>query len=355
MRGPAGLTPDLLATPCKITARVSVRHAGRVVAADVPLLGGTFEASVDRPVQDQVRFQLPLEWTPQAPWDPFEAKGQQSHVFVDVQPVGRPTFTIDLGWFTHDEGKATGQEVNLSCVGLLGRLETDPFGWPNSPAKGSSGTAELGRLASPHLGVVGHGLSGSALPSGLAWGTDRLQAIDDLCLPREWMYRVQNDETLHVYAADKLKNPVATYAAKDLALSLETGWDHHRPNVFTGRGGDENDTKKRWAHSTSASGVYSPSTYGTVREIVQVQSAKGAKDVQAAASAALAKSLQQRETVSVLMVPDPRLELHDVIAVTSTADGTLPRPLIGRVRGIAFSLVADKADTARVDVEVLAW
>ena len=107
----------------------------------------------------------------------------------------------------------------------------------------------------------------------------------------------------------------------------------------------------KWTGTAIASsGPYEPSTYGWVTERKEFNAASSAGAVHEAAHTNMANALMAASKRSLEIVPDPRLEVGDVIAVYTDADETV----VGKI--VAYSLPVDKPDgLMRVDVEELAW
>lgn len=354
MRGPEVLSPALLATPCKVESFITVSLPGYETTPEIPVLGGTFSSSVDRELQDEVVMEFEGCWKPENPWDPLECKGQVCQLFVDVTPAGKPLYRVNMGFFVHHEGKMlTNGRVQLKAYSLLKRLADDPFDFPSSPLSGSTRQMEFQRLCSPHVSVVVES-GNSRLPGGLAWGFERLKAVEDLCVATGQLRRMENDGQLHVYDERSLRSSRVAYSFEDLVLASEPVWDHEAPNTWTAFGGQEDDSAKRWSASVQVrGGVMDPSQYGVVRERFRVDSAAGRSDVLRAANEKLAASTVRSELRTFKMVPDFRLEVWDVL--DARLDRGVGRSILsGRVRQFSWPL-SGEAQSGVVDVEVLKW
>ena len=366
MRGPVELSPLVLAEHCTVSARVTVRLGREVVADSIPVLSGVLESSLRRDSQDRVTLRFSDEWLPRQPWDALQAYGQVSQLFVDVDRPGRPTVSVNMGFFKHDSGgPVRGSMVEVVAFGLLVELGDDPFPFPTSPVKGATVAREFGRLASPHLDVDAGGVGGRVLPDGLAWGTDRLRAVHDLNAGQGTFCRVESDGVLHVYGEDVSRLPVVSYSTGDLLLGAPSAEWRRSANVFTAIGESQREVKDsegesetvtdQWVASASSLGVRAPESYGVVRELLSVQSSASAVSVRGAADAALRDSLLVADECSFEMVPDPRLQVGDVAEFVFEGPGGGLVVLVARVVGLSFDLVSVAAGSMRCDVEVLSW
>lgn len=357
MIGPAWLTPAVLADHVSLTCRVDVHYQGRVIATGLEVLSGTVESSLDRNVMDKVTLRFDGGLRPVSPWDALEKNGQKAHVWVDVSLPNGDVVTVDRGFFQHESWRRVGSEIEVVAYGLLKRLEDDPFPWPTSPAPGATVGDELERLCAPHVTVSAEGPVGRKLPGGLAWGESRTKALQDLLDSLGLFARVENDQWLHVYDPRENRVPVVTYSYDDLLLDVEGEGDERRPNVFTGKGGDDKDKSKRWSHTVSDVDVRSPKSYGIVRELVNVSSAKSQSAVSGATEIAFRNAAVVAAELSLPILPDPRVEVGDIVGlvlVSDVVEGAVDT-FSARVTGLVFDLVSDDASPGRLDVEVLRW
>ena len=352
--------PDVasLASPGVVVGtKIDVVRGRDVLELDIPAENVILDATKKRDVPELLTFDLPLEYLPESGDYSAVAAGygQRSHVWAIVNILGTEE-KIEIGWFRHDNlWKEAGDCVRVTAYNLLQDLVEDPMLWPSSPARGATLKSELQRLAR-NIPVVLDGVSDSAISTSLQWNRSRVAAIQDLCLGYGLGYRIQPDGYLHVYPLKTGREPQAIYTVNDLLLDAPRFGDGRKPNYYTALGEMTTDTgtaktSKRWSSTAAATEwPYDPANYGTVRQLIEVQSATSQSQVTRVANLGLRDSLITTVERSLEIVPDPRIELDDVIGFVDLS-GTA---LAGRV--IAYSTTLDgAADTMRVDVEVLLW
>lgn len=349
------MTPRMLADHASLSARVNVHYQGEVIASNLQVESGQFESALKRNVRDKVTMRFAPERRPVDPWSPLNKNGQKSHLFVDMTLPDGEVLPIDMGFFQHDEWFMERGQVVVVAYGLLDRVRGDPWPFPTSPLSGSTVEDELSRICAPHLTVAPNHVTAQKLSPGLAWGNDKSKAIEDLENMLGVFVRTEADQQLHVYDMREYRSPVASYSEDDLLLEVSAG-ESRGPNVWTGKGGDEKDTSKRWSHTITSDGWMRPETYGTVRELVTVSSAKSVAEVRLATEVAYQKTTAATESLEVSMLSDPRLECGDPIGLIRVDEITgLTSARSVRVVGHAFDLVSNSSSPARLDVEVLRW
>lgn len=347
--------PDVsaLAGRVGVTHRVDVVRGSRTLALDLPCWGVVLEATASKVVPEQLRLSAGPELVPADPLDPLNSYGQRAHVWQVLDVAGDQT-EVDLGWYQLDSWDEQGDgAVAVTAYGLGIRLDEDPMVWPSSPRPGARLLEEAQRLAGDHLPVIlDDGVSNVVLPEGLAWGRSRTEALRDLCLSLGLVWRVGVDGYLHIsrHRTDSRRID-ARYSGRDLLLGApRTGAREGRANRLTvvGQDGTGDDATK---HASTAALTVSPfdADYGVVREITELSGTTSRVEVQAAASRAASDAAMRAGTRSLEIVADPRIELGDVLGVT-TDEG---EHVVGRVDG--YSLPVSAGGSMRVDVGVLAW
>lgn len=344
---------EVLAGSVAVGHRVDSVRGSRALGLDLGCWGVVLEATASKVVPEQLRLSAGPELVPVDPLDPLNAFGQRLHVW-QVLDVGGARTEVDLGWYQiHDWDEQADGSVQVTAYGLGVILDEDPMVWPSSPRPGARLLAEAQRLAGNHLPVVlDPGVTNVRLGEGLAWGRSRTEALRDLCLSLGLVWRVGVDGYVHL-ARHRTDSRVldATYTGRDLLLGApRSGSREGRANRLTVVGSDGTGADAVKVASTAAlSEAPFDRDYGVVREVTELSGATTAGAVQDAASRAASDAGMRAATRSLEIVADPRIELGDVLGVTTDA-GEL---VVGRVD--AYSLPVSTGGSMRVDLGVLAW
>ena len=338
----------LLAQGTTVTARIDVAHGGRVIATNIPVKDVQLEVTEDRAVPEILTYTAPLSMVPVSPADPLNSFGQRSHLTV-IQEIGGHHFETEIGWFIHGSTSGKGWEettsgVKITAYGLLQLPADNDFAFPSSPPAGATLRTELTRLSG--MPVILDQIPDKPLPRTLQWGVKRLEALQDLAESYGLGYAVKPDGYLHIWDTTASRTPAAHYAATLLEAPKE-GMPR-RANLFVGVGSGEGD--KRWTYAARVTEPpYSPETYGTVTERIELSSASSDQAVMAAVQERVRSLNVTTRARSVEIVPDWRLELGDVIQAVTPAG----EHITGRVK--AFSATVRAGETMRVDLEELLW
>jgi hypothetical protein len=336
----------------------------QVLAVDVPVRDVVLDVTADRVVPGKLEFTAPMEWTDSAggtvravdyPLSPLSNFGQRVHVTALLDVDGTPA-EVELGWFQIDTWEpGDGDTVQVTALDLMQTLVEAPMTWPSSPPAGASLLSELRRLCdvgSGHsLPVVLDDPVDRGIPRTFEWGTDRAEAVRDLCESYGLGYGVKPDGYLHVWKLRDGRAPVATYTARDLLLSAPRQAVERRANRIVVVGSKtEGDVETQWvAQGDATEPPYSISEYGLVASRFELNSADGQAAVTAAMQTRMRSLSLTTRTRSLEIAMDPRLELGDVIAAI-TEDETI----VGRITALSMPLT-DPSTRMRVDVQELNW
>lgn len=352
-----GPTTEALSGPTAIGARVSIHLGDRVIAADVPAQKVQIDWTGDRVVPGQLTYEAPADWVPQSAHDPLNNYGQRSHIVAIVDTMnGRQE--IDLGFWQHEEWSQESGHVKVQALDLMQVLEADPMAWPSSPPRGATVRSELQRLAGPLPVILDPGTPNELVPVTTQWGHSRTEAIRDLCTARGLEWAVKPDGCLHVWERRDGRKPDAAYSGRDLLVDAPLKSLKRGPNrwVVVGspqdtEGGDSRNPRIKWTGvATLTEPPYDPRTYGWVTDRREFNAASNEAAVHKAADSYRKTALSAARSRSLEIVPDPRLEAGDIIAVHTMEGETI----VGRVT--AYSLPVDDPNAKmRVDVEELAW
>lgn len=342
---------SVLTGPVAVGVEIDLVRGGTVLAAGVEATDCKLEVQSTRVVPGAVTLSLPLSMLPDGPGAPVGNHGQRVHVTMLLEWPGGAD-RVDIGWYLVTEWSEEKGHVAVTALDLMQTLEEDPFPWGSSPAAGTLVSQEAQRLAGALPVEVDDPDKDDYVSPLTQWGTSRTEAIRDLCVAHGLLPLVRADGVLHLVARRQATVIDETYTGRDLLLDAPRQSVPRRPNRIyaTGSVRDGDNETRYTGVATDTEGPYVPQLYGWVSEHKEIQSVTGQADVDAAARALMAEKVSATVVRSVEIVPDPRIEIGDVIAV-HTDGGEV---LAGRVS--AYSLpVGDASATMRVDVEELLW
>jgi hypothetical protein len=336
-----------------VGARIGIARGTTTYSGTVPVKNVKEDWTASRRVPTQVTFDAPLHLVPTAPLDPLNNYGQKIHLFSQIK-TSSALLESEIGWFQIDHWDEDADALSVTALDLLQVLAESDMTWPSSPPSGATLLSELQRLcsagSSAGLSVVLE-VPNRSIPRAFQWGTDRLEAIGDLCEAYGLTYGVKPDGAMHVWEIPTGRVPVAHYTGTDLLVDAPRTSTERIANVFTVVGGREDDPANRYSATVqNTSFPYDPAGYGIVTERTALDAATSTSQVLKAAQTRMRTALSVVETRSLEIAMDPRLEGMDVISCI-TGEG---EALVGRV--IAYSRTLDKpSEKMRVDVEVLKW
>lgn len=339
--------------------RIDIVHGGQVIAADIPAFDASLEHASSRAVRGRLTYSAPPQWAPKYASDPLAAYGQRSRATVVCRSAGGQTWESPLGEFLHQPTEIDEDKTPVEALDLMQTLEEDPMAWPSSPPSGASVSSELQRLAGLLPTALGPGVPDSYVPVTSQWGHSRTEAVWKLAESKGFGLRMGSDGVLHAYAMRGAASVDAVYETAELGggpgngLLLGEPVFHVRsertPNrwIVTGTSSEGGKDTKWTATRTNDEGPFHPSLYGRVTARYEFSAADSASAVEKAADTYMSKDLEATQTATLSLVPDPRLEVGDIIGIK-----TPTQSLAGRV--IAYSLPLSEVSSAmRVDVEVL--
>lgn len=340
--------------------RIDIVHGGRVIAADVPVSGALLEHASSRTVRGRLTYEAPASWAPRYPSDPLAAYGQRSRATIICRDAYGHTWESPLGMFLHQPSEAEATKTPVEALDLMQMLEEDPMAWPSSPPAGARLSSELQRLAGGLPTALNAGVPDSHVPITTQWGHSRSEAVWKLAESKGVGLRMEADGVLHAYPLRDAKSVDAIYETVDLGAAAGNGLLLEEPVVHV----SDKRTPNRWVvtGTSSQGGVdtkwtatrennlppFDPAVYGRVTAHREFSAADSQEAVERAADTYMAQDLEALQTATLSIVPDPRLEVGDVIGVKTPSQS-----LAGRV--VAYSLpLSDVSASMRVDIEVLA-
>lgn len=319
---------------------------------ELPLVDGslTVRAKADGGETMVADLKFPPRLAPVGEWDPLMPLGQRLRV-VYVYEVGGQRSEVPLGWVHVRSASVSDSVVDVDAAGLEYLIDQDPMAFPSSPPAGATLLSEARRLASPHPVVLDEGVENVAVKSDLSWGFSRWKALGDLGASCGVEFVFKDDGVLHgVPWTRSGRDVVLELSASECVVEVEgeRRWDvYNRVTVVAKaeKGGKASGVY----HTAELGGVFRPEVYGVRGKRVELESAATLQQCIEAADRELAKAAWAGRVLKVECVPDPRVELGDVVACERAAGEWL----VGRVAG--FSLPLGSGGRMRLDLEELLW
>lgn len=152
-----------------------------LLAADIPISGGGEAVDQSSAVPETVTLQVPrldrgVSWNPLDPGHPLAPYGQRIRVSYGVDTAFDTTEWITRGWFLVTDPQVNGDEVTITCNGLLELIQEAKFVAPFEPTGTFISTVR--GLVEPALTVSFDGtLVNRSIPVGMQWDEDRIGAL----------------------------------------------------------------------------------------------------------------------------------------------------------------------------------
>jgi len=313
--------------------RLSVESwlGGVLLADSVPVESGGEETDRSLNVPERITLVVPrvkdaVDWTPSSPLSPLAAKGQRLHVKLGIGLANGQTEWITRGRFLIYESVPDSRAVRVTGVGMLELINQARLISPFQPS--GTLTSTLRGLVEPALTVlVDSAVTDRSVPAAINYDEDRLGAVNELLDAWPASASVDPEGFLSVTPATQSTTPV-------LALS-----DARGGTVITASG---SSTREGGANVIVARGTASdggqvqgvayittgPDAYGGAYNPLPVpyffQSPLLTTTGQAQAAAETIRNrrqLQAAREFTVSMVPDPTIQVGDVVSLTSASNG----------------------------------
>lgn len=246
---------------------------------------------------------------------------------------------------------STGASVSLNATDLTTELESDKFLAPEHP-QGTAPTvkSEVERLVGYTLPILYDIADDAAVPKSVVWEDDRLEAIMDLLEIVGASFRMTGDGEFQVYK--KITAPVATLAGGEDGIAINVYRSMDLTNLYN-IGVVTSSYKKSQVVDGNTQEVEVP-VYGYYEVQTGPLRASGpfgrrvikaanplmnsqAKVDKAAQTMVLNRLAAQRVNLDVTCLPDPSLQIGDMVTVVSpVVDGRLV-PLAGEVVKVSLS------------------
>jgi hypothetical protein len=150
---------------------------------DVPVASGTVTFDRSMNVPESVNLTVPridrgVSWDPLHADDPLAANGQQLNIQIGIGVVDDVNW-INLGWYLITDNDVEGDDVSVTCAGLLKLIDEARFLAPFQPSGTFVSTTR--DLVEPALTVVfDDALVDRNVPLSMQWEQERLSALNEL-------------------------------------------------------------------------------------------------------------------------------------------------------------------------------
>lgn len=342
------------------SCHVDAYYDGQLVRHSIPISDGTLSIDGDQAVPGSLDLTLPrwmndpdthqrLDLLPTVDTDPLACAGSRLALAYEVALPGGGSEIVNLGWQRIESWDEDTGELTVAGASLEALLEEARFLADRSTKAGTGFAAAFADLVGGLLPT--HVTADPArVTASLVYEEDRLDALSDLMAA--WPARMYVDDTGTLVAA-----PPFDDATDPIVLELtdgEGGTLVSLPHAGT-RDGVYNAVRASGEQEGEAAAV-SATAYlrtgprrwgGPFGNVPYFYSSPllSTKDQCAKAAATRLQSLQaSAASVTVSLVPDPRLEPGDLIRINRTGEA----PLIGRIDAITLPLVPSDAMTLRV-------
>ncbi|MFD6771066.1 DUF5047 domain-containing protein [Micromonospora chalcea] len=318
---------SVLAGSYRLRLAVESWRDGELLHDSVPVDAATEETRRGDRVPERITLTVPrtadgVSWAPTGEDHPLAANGQMLRVQLGIGVGNGTTEWFQRGWFVIKDSRADGDAVTVEAVGLLWLVEEARFVSPFQP----SGTlvSTLRALIEPALTVVvDPGLSDRSVPAGVNWDEDRLGALMELLDAWPADYRVTEDGYLYVFPPDQPATPVLALSDGYGGTVIEATGSSSRDeafNVVVALGTDTNGgqvlgTAYDWSGANRYGGPFNP--LPVPFKFASPLLTTVAQCTAAAQTRLATLKRQSGREFQVEMVPNPTLQVGDVVSVTA--------------------------------------
>lgn len=363
----------LTGSQSRVRLVADVWRGGQLLTTDGPLPVESWQVGWDgtRQVQGQASLTVADGDGSLAPWaydDMLGAGGSRLYLRYLMPQVG-PTAEVPLGWFRivapdtdetwrfHARGQAwvsTGATIRVDAQELTWQAKEETFLAPQAPAPGATVFGELRRLLDGVMPLGSTvGLTDRAVPAGLAYSLDRMDAVEDLAASVGAVHRMSEWGLLDLVPQD----PGA--AVWTIGPSDD---DEQGVLIDVSRSQNAGDIKNAAVvEGATAGGVQivgrafegtGPLRFGGPHGRIPERMSTPLMDTQAKADAAAASRLRstihgRRAVLPVTCLPHPGLQVHDVVTLETPAGD-----LFGPVQTVTLSGGADGVRPMKLGVSV---
>lgn len=308
--------------------RVSSWLGGRLLADSVPIDEGTETCDRSLKVPEYVRLTIPKRtgetlWVPDADDHPLNANGQTLKVSLGVGVAGAMEW-FQRGEFLINNLEVTDKTVTVTAVGLLALIQEAVFVAPFQPSGTIASTVR--DLLEPAVSVnLDNAPTDRAVPAGINWDSDRIQALYDLLDAWPAVPFMNEQGYLAVYDDDIPTEPYWTFTDGVGGTVVQAAGQATRDggfNVVVATGNATDGTEVRgtayvdtgaWAYPGGTANPL-PVPFGYASPLLTTVA-----QCQAAATTVLRRKMRQSalRRFTVTAVPHPLLQVGDPVWVES--------------------------------------
>lgn len=315
----------------KYYVRASSWLGDQLLHDDVPIASGSEETDRSLTVPDRVTLGVPrrkdgFDWSPIGDEHPLAANGQQLHIELGVGLDSNRVDWVGRGWFVIQDSEASGDQVDVTCVGRLSFIDEARLISPYQPTGTIADT--LRGLVEPGLYVfIDPLLTDRSVPTGINYDEDRLGAVLELldawpaaAYVNSWgFYNVQPAGFLEAAdAALSLTNGVGgTVIQATAATTRDGGFDCVVARGTATDGGQVQGVAYNLDGPKSFGGTFNPLPVPYFFASPLLTTVDQCNDAAATVLARLKREAAQQFELT--MVPNPALQVGDVVNITTAA------------------------------------
>lgn len=309
---------------------VDVYFNGRLIYNNVPISEGFEEVNSYNDVPGRAEFRVPridksgFDWSPKSTKHPLANNGQRILVTLGVGMQGSAPDWFRRSWWRIVETTTEGDEVVVVCGDLTWVVAEADFAGPFQPSGTFASTVR--ELVQPEVNVViDDDLTDRGIPSGLEFGTSRIQALQDTldAWPAEAFMGQNNYLTIRPLLESRESLLTLTHGVGGTIIqssgesSSEDAW-----NCVVVRGKDSDGTLIQAVaentdskHPKAFGGPFSRLPIPVVFENDLVDTYQRARS----SAAAILSRMKKRNAMNfgITMVPNPTLQIGDVLTITT--------------------------------------
>lgn len=333
----SGPPEHLLASALGYRVEASAWLAGELLAASVPLVGGTVKIDTGTQEIESADLAVAYEsggrvWLPGADTQhPLARYGQElSLTAVTWDESTGQEWRTPLARLLNVDWSDDGGEVKATSRGVLRRVSGARFRRPETPARGGTFASEFRRLMVGGIPVaIDAALVDRACPTTFQWAEDRIAALYDLA--NAWPALIVPDGAGGIVVRPPLDETFApaltlTDGEGGVVVSAPTGDTREGSynGVIARAQSDDADAALVQGEAWATGAMDPTGPYGEEPAYYQSPLLKTTAQCESAAAAMLAKVMRPGRTIQVTLPVDPRIEAYDPVRVTfdgSTFDG----------------------------------
>lgn len=299
-------------------------------------------------VPGTVEFQVPAaeEWRPLLPDHPLANYGQRYRV-----RIGFGDQMLTWGWYRADRSQQQGVVIACSGKGLLREVERARFTRPFQTVTGATWQATVTDLLRGILPVTFEGVPNAVMPR-TTWEEDRLAAVWEVIESRP--ARITIDDSATAVVSPAWNDLVPGEAVKELVdgeggtlVSLQPDGDDNEdpPNAYvvsTVPEGDAEPIVEVWTQPSGPMRWGGPYGYNPAF-FASPLNPTDRSQLRAIAQRMTLRAAAQQKRVAFVALPDPRVEVGDVVHVRSELNGV---DALARITNLALSRQGMTGDAA---------